>query len=234
MNNNEFNEFFDNESNPVKTDSNLMNKVFMWMFVGILVSAVAALLTVNNINFLTTVLNPGVMIGLFIAEIVLVVILSSRVTSLSYPTAIVAFVAYSVINGLNLSVIFLAYEIGSIVGIFFTTAALFGLLAFVGYTIKVDLTRIGNILLIGLIGIIVCSLINLFIMNDTFDLILTIIGCIIFLAITVYDVQKIKNISESIPEENQNSLAIVGALTLYLDFINIFLKLLALFGKRRD
>ena len=225
--NNDFSEFLDNENNAIKTMPQLMNKVFTWMFVGILVSAITSLVTVNTPRLLNAVLyNMPVVITL--------IILSAKATSLSYPTAIVAFVAYSIINGLSLSVIFLIYEISSIVNVLFVTAAMFALLAFIGYTIKVDLSKIGNILLIGLVGIIIASIVNLFIMSQAFDLVLTIVGGLLFLVITVYDIQKIKNIANNISEEQINNVSIICALTLYLDFVNIFLKLLRLFGRRRD
>lgn len=233
--NNDFSEFLDNENNAIKTMPQLMNKVFTWMFVGILVSAITSLVTVNTPRLLNAVLyNMPVVITLIIAELALVIILSAKATSLSYPTAIVAFVAYSIINGLSLSVIFLIYEISSIVNVLFVTAAMFALLAFIGYTIKVDLSKIGNILLIGLVGIIIASIVNLFIMSQAFDLVLTIVGGLLFLVITVYDIQKIKNIANNISEEQINNVSIICALTLYLDFVNIFLKLLRLFGRRRD
>lgn len=233
--NNDFSEFLDNESSAIKAMPKLMNKVFTWMFIGILVTAITSLITVNTPILLNTVLfSMPVVITLIIAELALVIILSAKATTLSYPTAIVAFMAYSIINGLSLSAIFLIYEISSIVNILFVTAGMFAILAIIGNTIKVDLSKIGNILMIGLVGLLICSLINIFIMNSTFDLILTIVGGLLFLVITVYDVQKIKNISNGITENQVNNISIICALTLYLDFVNIFLRLLRLFGRRRD
>lgn len=233
--NNDFSEFLDNESSAIKAMPKLMNKVFTWMFIGILVTAITSLITVNTPALLNVVIgNIGVVIALIIAELALVFILSASARSLSYPTAIVAFMAYSIINGLTLSSIFLVYELSSIVNILFVTAGMFAILAVLGNTINVDLSRIGNILMIGLIGLLIGSLVNLFIMSSAFDLTLTIFGGLLFLVITVYDVQKIKNISNGITEDQVNNVSIICALTLYLDFVNIFLKLLRLFGRRRD
>ena len=233
--NNDFSEFLDNESSAIKAMPKLMNKVFTWMFIGILVTAITSLITVNTPSLLNIVIgNIGVVIALIIAELALVFILSASARSLSYPTAIVAFMAYSIINGLTLSSIFLVYELSSIVNILFVTAGMFAILAVIGNTINIDLSRIGNILMIGLVGLLICSLINIFIMNSTFDLIVTIVGGLLFLVITVYDVQKIKNISNGITENQVNNISIICALTLYLDFVNIFLRLLRLFGRRRD
>ena len=231
---NDFGEFLDNEGGAIIDESTLINKVFLWMFGGILVSAITSLITVKSPTMLSLVVgNPIIFFVLAIAEIALVLILSRSARSLSYQTAIVAFIAYAIINGLTLSVIFLIYELSSIVNILFLTAGMFGIMAFAGYTLKVDLSRIGNVLLIGLICLIVGSIINLFIASNTFDLVLSAVGVLIFLLYTAYDIQRIKNASQYATDNQMNNIAIVFALELYLDFVNLFLKLLRLFGRRR-
>ncbi|MBE5821885.1 MAG: Bax inhibitor-1/YccA family protein [Clostridiales bacterium] len=230
------NEFFEEGSAINTLDmSSVLKKTFLWLFVGIIISGAAAFMVFNS-ETLTDALYTSFapMIILMIAELALVVILSRALNSLSYPMAIVGFIAYSIVNGLTLSCIFFVYELGSIINVFFMTAGVFGLMAFIGYTTNVDLSRIGNICMIGLVGIIIASLINLFIGSTGLDLIITVIGIVIFIGLTAYDIQKIKQYSENPAINSNENLPIICALTIYLDFINIFLKLLSLFGKRRD
>ncbi|MGZ4038690.1 MAG: Bax inhibitor-1/YccA family protein, partial [Bacteroidia bacterium] len=143
------------------------------------------------------------------------------------------FLAYAAINGISLSFIFLVYNLGSILNVFLSSVALFAVMAIAGYTTKTDLTKLGSLLMIGLIGIVIASLINMFTHSDTMSYICSILGVIIFTGLTAYDVQKIKELSNQ--DDGSSSfkkMSIMGALTLYLDFINIFLYLLRLFGKR--
>lgn len=232
------NEYLDNgEGSAINTFDmpSVMKKTFLWLFVGIIVSAFSAVAVYNSATLteaLYTSMAP--MIILMIAELALVVILSRALNSLSYPMAIVGFIAYSIVNGLTLSCIFFVYEIASIFNVFFMTAGVFGLMAFIGYTTNIDLSRIGNICMMGLIGIIIASLINMFIGSSSLDMIITIIGIVIFIGLTAYDIQKIKGYSENSALNSMDNLPIICALTIYLDFINLFLKLLSLFGKRRD
>ena len=149
--------------------------------------------------------------------------------------AITLFVLYSIVTGLTLSVIFLVYQMGSIVSIFGVTALIFAAMSIYGYTTQKDLTGIGTMALFGLFGIIIASVINLFLGNTVADTIISIIGVIVFIALTAYDTQKIKemNVLGNEGTDDDKKEAIMGALTLYLDFINLFLKLLSLFGKRK-
>jgi FtsH-binding integral membrane protein len=154
---------------------------------------------------------------------------------LSYPALIGVFLAYAAVNGISLSFIFLIYNLGSIFNVFLSSVALFAVMAIAGYTTKTDLTKLGSILMIGLVGIIIASLINFFTKSDTMSYICSILGVVIFTGLTAYDVQKIKNLSnEDDGSGGFRKLSIMGALTLYLDFINIFLFLLRLFGGRKD
>jgi len=146
-------------------------------------------------------------------------------------TAKTLYVLYSILTGLTLSVIFIAFKMSSIIYVFGITAIMFALMAIFGRTTKIDLTKIGTILFMGLIGIIIASLINMFIGSETFDLIICIVGIIIFTIYIAYDVQKIKYIAETLEKDKA---VIICAFELYLDFINLFIKLLRLFGKSRD
>ncbi len=235
------NEFLENneEENNVFGNviemSSLMSKVFMWLFVAIGISGITAFAVSTSETLLNMVFgNIAVFFILAIAELILVIVLSRTIQKISYTTAIIGFIAYSIINGLTLSVVFLAYELGSIALVFFITAGLFGLMAFIGYTTSMDLSKIGNICMIGLIGIIIAGLINLFIGSSGLETIICIVGIVVFIGLTAYDIQKIKVLSQNTTEEQVNNLSIVCALTIYLDFINLFLKILSLMGKRRD
>jgi hypothetical protein len=168
---------------------------------------------------------------LAIIELALVIILSARITKMNPTTARILFILYSFVTGLTFSSIFIVYEMSSIIYVFLITAIVFGILSFIGYTTNVDLTKMGTYLLIGLIAVLISTIINIFVGNGTFEIIICIISVLVFLGFTAYDVQKIKQLSNYYDE---NSIAIIGALELYLDFINIFLDLLRLFAKERN
>jgi hypothetical protein len=168
-----------------------------------------------------------------------VLLMSFGYQRLSAPVLVLLFVIYSALNGITFSFILLTYTSGTVLACFLSAAAMFGLMAFMGYTTKQDLTKFGRILFMGLIGIIVASLINLFMGNSTLDYIISFIGVMIFTGLTAYDVQKLKNIGAGIqyadvPASDVKKVSILGALNLYLDFINLFLFLLRLFGGRRN
>ena len=150
---------------------------------------------------------------------------------MSPTTARICFLLYSFITGITFGAIFIVYQITSIIYTFLITAIVFGLCALIGKTTKMDLTKMGSYLIIGLFGVIICSIVNIFLKSTGFELILSIITIIIFLGLTAYDIQKIQRLEGIIPEEN---LPIYGALELYLDFINIFIELLRFFGKAND
>ena len=211
--------------------NDVLKKVYGWMSIGLLLTFVTAYVVASSSNMINAIFNSSLVWILPIIEIILVIYLSVRVTKMNPTTARIVFLIYSFVTGLTFSTIFITYEMASIVYVFLITALVFGALAFVGYTTKVDLTKAGTYLMIGLFGIIICALINLFIGNGMFEIIICSISILIFLGFTAYDVQKINQLSNYIEEDN---LAIYGALTLYLDFINIFIDLLRLFGKGRD
>ncbi len=209
--------------------SDILKKVFGWMFIGLLVTFVTGYVVSINPNMFYSMINSYLLLA--IIEIVLVIILSARITKMNPLTARIMFILYSFVSGLTFSSIFVVYQMSSIMIVFLITALMFGMFSFVGYATKTDLTKIGTYLFIGLIAIIVSTIINIFIGNSMFEIIICSISILIFLGFTVYDIKKIKALESVIDEDN---LAIYGALQLYLDFINIFIDLLRLFGNSRD
>ena len=168
---------------------------------------------------------------IYIAEIVTVIVLSARILKMSKNGAIFGFLLYSFLSGLTFSSIFLTFKMSSIIFIFLITALVFLIFALIGYFTKINLTKLGTILFMGLIGILIASIINIFVQSQTFDLILVIIGIIVFIGYIAYDINKVKRLEGQIDEDK---LSIIGALELYLDFINLFIRLLQLFGKSKD
>jgi len=211
--------------------NNIFKKVFLWMMIGLLVTFATGYTVATNPNMIEKIFSTSLYIILPIIEIILVIVLSARITKMNPTTARILFILYSFVTGLTFSSIFIIYEMTSIIFVFLITAIVFGILSLIGYTTKVDLTKLGTYLFVGLIGILICSIINMFIGNGMFEIIICSISIIVFLGFTAYDVQKIKELSNYYEEDN---LAIIGALELYLDFINIFLDLLRLFGNNRD
>lgn len=212
--------------------NNIMKKVFLWMFLGLLITFGTGYFVATNENMIYNIASTGMWIALSIIELVLVIVLSARITKMNPTTAKFIFAIYSFVTGLTFSSIFIVYQLSSIIYVFLITAIIFGLLSLFGYTTKLDLTKLSTYLLVGLIGILICSLINIFVGNSTLDIIISIFSVIVFLGFTAYDVQKIKRLSNYY--ENEDSVAIIGALELYLDFINIFLDLIRIFGNNRD
>jgi uncharacterized protein len=219
-----------------------MAGVFSWMGVALGLSALTAYVFGTDMSYMTYLINEqsGGLSGLgyvvMFAPIGFVLLMSFGFHKLSSTALTALFLVYSVIMGMSLSFIFLAYTMGSIAGVFVTSAAMFGVMALLGYTTNTDLTKMGSILMMALIGIIIASLVNMFLKSDGMSYIISIISVIIFTGLTAYDVQKLKNIGAGVEygAEATAKLSILGALTLYLDFINLFLALLRLFGNRRD
>ena len=171
---------------------------------------------------------------MIIAEFALVIGVSAAINRLSLTTATLMFILYSVINGALLSYIFLAYTASSIATVFFITAGTFGVMAFIGYTTKTDLSSMGKIVMMALIGLIIATVVNLFIKSSGLTMILSYVGVLVFVGLTAYDTQKIKHMLLQAPDagEGAQKLALLGALSLYLDFINLFIYLLRIFGRR--
>lgn len=214
----------------------LMRKVYVWMTLALIITGVTAYGVANSPGVINAIYsNSAIMWGLIIAELALVIGISAAINRLSLATATLLFVLYSAINGVVLSSIFLVYTTSSIASVFFITAGTFAVMAFVGYTTKADLTSLGKILLMALIGLIIASLVNVFFLKSTgFDLIISYVGVLIFVGLTAYDSQKIKQMLMMAPDAGESSqkLALLGALSLYLDFINLFIYLLRILGKR--
>ena len=210
---------------------NIFAKVFLWMFIGLLITFGTSFYVSTQEFLAWNVLKLGWV--WFIIELAIVIFLAARITKMSSFTAKLSFALYSFVTGLMLSYIFIIFSLPSILLVFGAAALMFGVFGLYGYFTKVDLTKISSILAMGLVGIIIVSLINIFLGNAMVDTIISIVGIVIFTLFVVYDIQKIKSFSSfsNIPTDN---LAIYGALQLYLDFINILLNLLNLFGNSRD
>ena len=212
-------------------------KVFNWMAIGLGLTGVVAFLTASSGLAMQIVSSPLLMV-LVLAELGMVFYLSARVDKLQASTATGLFVGYAVLNGVTLSTIFLAYTRSSIAGTFFVTAGMFGAMALYGLVTKRDLSGFGSFLFMGLIGIVIASLVNMFFHSSTMSWVISMVGVLVFTGLTAYDVQRIKNIGEqgimNQGEEMVRKGSIMGALALYLDFINLFLMMLRLFGGSRD
>ena len=215
----------------------LMRKVYTWMTLALVLTGLTAYGVATSPGIMMALYsNSALMWGLVIAEFALVIGISAAINRLSLATATLMFVAYSVINGAMLSSIFMIYTAASIASVFFITAATFAVMALIGYTTKTDLTSVGKLLFMALIGLVIATIVNMFIGSSTLTMICSYVGVLIFVALTAYDSQKIKNMLLQAPDAGESSqkLALLGALTLYLDFINLFIYLLRIFGDRRD
>jgi len=219
--------------------TSFVSGVFSWMSLGLAVTALMAYYFAATPSLMSSLITPEgsmSMLGwiVMLAPLGFVLMMSFRFQKLSSATLQLLFVLFSVIMGISLSFIFLAYTSASIFKTFIVTAGMFGTMAVVGYTTKADLSKLGSILMMGLIGIIIASVVNIFAKSATFDYIISFIGVFIFTGLTAYDMQKIKRIGEGeYSMENTAKLKIMGALSLYLDFINLFLFLLRFLGNRR-
>ncbi|MFZ2445447.1 MAG: Bax inhibitor-1/YccA family protein [Syntrophobacteraceae bacterium] len=210
-------------------------KVYNWMALGLGVTAISALYTASSPTMIQFIFGtPMVLIVLIIAELGLVIALSAAINKMQSSTALLMFFGYSLLNGLTLSSIFLVYTSASIASTFFVTAGTFGAMSLYGYTTKRDLTAWGSFLFMGLIGVIIASLVNIFFKSPMIYWLMTYIGIIVFVGLTAYDTQKLKEMASAgfAGEEMERKGAVIGALTLYLDFINLFLLLLRVFGRR--
>jgi uncharacterized protein len=216
----------------------LFRLVYLWMGFGLLLTTFVSILTARTPALQNLLIeNPALIIVAFVAQLGLVIGLSAGIRRFSANTAAVLFCLYSGLTGFTLSLIFLIYPIGSIVTAFVTTTALFGVMTVVGYTTQVDLTKYRTYFMMGLIGLFIAMVVNMFLASGPFDLLISIVGVVLFTALTAYHTQKIKQLAADPTIQADSNLtlkmAILGALTLYLDFINLFLFLLRLMGGRR-
>jgi FtsH-binding integral membrane protein len=214
-----------------------IRRVYNWMGLGLALTAIVALYTTSNHYLLSLIFkNSLVFFGLIIGELALVIVLSAAINRLQASTATLLFFLYAGLNGLTLSVIFLAYTQASITSTFFVTAGSFAVTSFYGYTTQRDLTSWGSFFFMGLIGIIIASVVNFFLHSAMIYWIVTYAGVLIFVGLTAYDTQKLKEMALAgfADEETARKSAVLGALALYLDFINLFLLLLRILGRSRD
>lgn len=215
----------------------LMRKVYVWMTLALIITGITAYGIATSPALLMAVAGkPAVLIGIVIAEFALVIGLSAALHRLSLTTATLMFVAYSVLNGVMLSSIFIIYTMSSITSVFFITAGTFAAMALVGYTTKKDLSSMGRILMMALIGLIIATIVNIFIGSSALETIVNYVGVLVFVGLTAYDTQKIKQMLMQAEDtgETMQKIALLGALSLYLDFINLFLYLLRIFGNKND
>jgi FtsH-binding integral membrane protein len=213
----------------------LMRKVYVWMTLALVITGATAYGVATSPGLMMTIATNQLLFwGLIIAEFGLVIAISAAINKLSLTTATLLFILYSVINGATLSFIFAVYTMSSIASVFFITAGTFAVMAMVGYTTKKDLTSMGKILLMALIGIIIATVVNIFLKSTGLEMIVSYLGVLIFVGLTAYDSQKIKLMLQTAPDagEGAQKLALLGALSLYLDFVNLFIYLLRIFGRR--
>lgn len=214
----------------------LFKSTYMQMAAALTVTALTSYFLSQSAAFLVTFLgNSALMWIAIIAELGVVIWLSARLHAMSMTMATILFIAYSVLNGVTLSVIFLVYEPEVIALTFAVTAGMFAVMSIIGYTTRMDLSKVGGILLMALVGIILASVVNIFLGSETLYWVITYIGVLVFVGLTAYDTNKLRQIYTQYGEVNEtgHKLALMGALTLYLDFINLFLYLLRIFGNRR-
>ena len=214
----------------------LMRKVYVWMTLALVVTALSAYYVATTPAALYAIFSSKFMFfGLLIAEIVVVMAMTALINRMSFMVAALMMAAYSVLNGVTMSLIFVVYEMASIATTFFVTAGTFAAMAIVGYTTKKDLTKMGGILLMALIGLIIASVVNWFLQSETMSYVVSGIGLLVFTGLTAYDSQKIKEMLMQCDTVNDGTqkLALLGSLTLYLDFVNLFLYLLRFMGNRK-
>lgn len=227
---------YEEEYATIKGMNAFISKVFGWMFIGLLLTAGVAYSVANNVELVFTIAsNRFLFFALVIGELILVSVISARITKLSFGAAMGLFLVYAALNGVTLSLIFFAYSSQSIATAFGITAVIFGAMCIYGYFTRVDLTKFSSILFMGLIGLVVLSLINMFLGSSQITWIISIVGLFVFLGLTAYDMQKLKSyyFGTEGNEVLRKNLGIIGALNLYLDFINLLLIILRLFGRRK-
>ncbi len=243
----------ENNNNPDYTYQNVVQindsdasrkfiaNVFLWMFVALGISAIFAYIFANTPAFLQMLVDPntrqltGFAYLVMFSPLAFVLLISFGLNRISYPVLSLLFIAYAAVTGISLSFILLAFTASSVLGVFLTSSVVFGVMAIAGYTTTQDLTKFGSILIMFLIGIIVASVVNFFLHSSGLDMIISYIGVAVFVGLTAYDVQKLKNIGAGLTygDATASKMALMGGLTLYLDFINLFLMLLRIFGRRR-
>ncbi|MBR6885773.1 MAG: Bax inhibitor-1/YccA family protein [Prevotella sp.] len=215
----------------------LMRKVYTWMTLALVITGITAWVVAHSPAILQMIMtNKILFLGLLFGELILVWSVSAAINRLSLTTATLLFVLYSVLNGVTMSFIFLAYTYESVTNVFLITAGTFAAMAFFGYFTKTDLSSIGRILFMALIGLIIATIVNIFVKSNGFGMILNYLGVLIFVGLTAWDTQKIKQMLSMAEDtgETAQKVALMGALSLYLDFINLFIHLLRIMGNNRN
>ena len=230
------NTFTGAQSQSAVQERTILKNVYLWMTAGLFLTAVVARGFVGTALFYQLIRNPILMFGLIAVELVLVFRMSARIMQMSVRSAVISFGAYAALNGINLSSIFLVYGLGTVYNAFFATATLFAAMSLYAVSTKRDLSGIGHYLMMGLIGLIAASLLNFFLRSSGLDYLISYAGVILFTGLTAYDTQMIKNMSRQMSRQADEAtfmkLSILGALKLYLDFINMFLFILRILGRR--
>lgn len=224
------------DARPISATNTFFQKVYLWMTIGLAVTGVTAFLMLSSQSAMELILsNRALFFGLIIAELGLVVAMSAAINRIRATTATLMFLGYSALNGITFSAIFLIYTQSSIARAFLVASGTFAAMSIYGYVTKRDLTGFGSFLFMGLIGIIIASLVNMFLRSEMIYWITSYLGVFIFVGLTAYDTQKIKQIGQAgfAHAEERKKATILGALRLYLDFINLFLMLLRIMGNRR-
>ena len=215
----------------------MFRSVYLWMTLALVITGFVAMYVAKSYALISMIAQNSIMFwGILIAELGLVMYMSARINRISFTTATLLFIAYSVLNGVTMSILFMVYTLSSIATTFFVTAGTFGAMALFGYVTKKDLTRIGSLCIMGVIGLIIASVVNLFLQNSMMDMIISYVGVLLFVGLTAYDSQKIKQLlggDDIEVNETTQKIALMGALTLYLDFINLFIYLLRILGDRK-
>jgi FtsH-binding integral membrane protein len=227
--------------NDADASRRFLANVFLWMFVALGLSALCAYAFNSDEALRDLIRDPstnaitGLGIFTMFSPLAFILIMSFGINKISYPILGVLFVAYAAVTGISLSVILSIYTASSVLGVFVTTSLLFGVMAIAGYTTHQDLTKFGSILIMFLIGIVIASVVNVFLHSSGLDMIISYIGVAVFIGLTAYDVQKLKRIGAGLEygDASAKKMALMGGLTLYLDFINLFLMLLRVFGRRK-
>lgn len=216
---------------------NILKNVYIWMTIALAITGVTAFGLSQNVELVVSLYANNIIFGIWILQLASVFFLSMFVWKMNPTLATVVFAVYAVLNGISLSSIFILYSLGSVATVFFITAGMFAAMSVYGLTTKRDLTKIGNFLLMGVIGLVIASLVNFFLKSDTMSYIISFVGVIVFTGLTAWDTQKIKQQSDAygdtLSEADYIRVSIQGALSLYLDFINMFIFLLRLLGARR-
>lgn len=211
--------------------NNFYSNVFGWLFIGLLITFGSGLIFMNSPELLVRIFGGSGYLFIFIAQIVIAIVLSARIHKMSSVTAKILYTVYTILTGVTFSSLFIIFKLDSILFVFLVTAIIFGVFAIIGKTTKLDLSKFGTLLFMSLLVVIILQVVNMFVMNNTLDMVMCAVSALIFMGYIAYDMQKLKKANEE--GFTSDNMAIIFAFELYLDFINLFIDLLNLFGKER-